>query len=95
MCRLFGLRSSNHAAPFALAIPHSEGSAQQCAQQAAVSETTNKDGGHTNHIRMINHVDGRIHPEIKVIKDMAAAAVVVASVGVFLLGLVMIFDTVA
>ena len=45
--------------------------------------------------RMIDHVDGRIHPEIKVIKDMAAAAVVVASVGVFLLGLAMIFDTVA
>ena len=45
--------------------------------------------------RMIDHVDGRIHPEIKVIKDMAAAAVVVACVGVFLLGLAMIFDTVA
>ena len=45
--------------------------------------------------RMIDHVDGRIHPEIKVIKDMSAAAVVVASVGVFLLGLAMIFDTVA
>ncbi len=45
--------------------------------------------------RMIDHVDGRIHPEIKLIKDMAAAAVVVASAGVFLLGLAMIFDTVA
>ena len=45
--------------------------------------------------RMIDHVDGRIHPEIKVIKDMSAAAVVVASVGVFLLGLAMIFDVVA
>ncbi len=45
--------------------------------------------------RMIDHVDGRIHPEIKVIKDMSAAAVVVASIGVFLLGLAMIFDTVA
>ena len=45
--------------------------------------------------RMIDHVDGRIHPEIKVIKDMSAAAVVVASVGVFLLGMAMIFDVVA
>ena len=45
--------------------------------------------------RVIDYVDGRIHPEIKVIKDMSAAAVVVASVGVFLLGLAMIFDTVA
>ena len=43
--------------------------------------------------RMIDHVDGRIHPEIKLIKDMAA--VVVASVGVLLLGLAMICDTVA
>lgn len=45
--------------------------------------------------RIIDHVDGRIHPEIKLIKDMSAAAVVVASVGVFLLGLAMIYDTVA
>lgn len=45
--------------------------------------------------RMIDHVDGRIHPEIKLIKDMAAAAVVVASIGVLLLGVAMIVDTVA
>ena len=45
--------------------------------------------------RLIDHVDGRLHPQIKLIKDMSAAAVVVASFGVFLLGLVMIIDTFA
>lgn len=43
--------------------------------------------------RVIDHVDARIHPRIKAIKDMSAAAVIVASAGVFLLGIVMIVDT--
>lgn len=43
--------------------------------------------------RLIDHVDGRIHPRIKAIKDMSAAAVVAASTGVFLLGVIMIADT--
>lgn len=43
--------------------------------------------------RVIDHVDGNLHPRIKAIKDMSAAAVVVASFGVFLLGIVMIADT--
>lgn len=43
--------------------------------------------------RVIDHVDGRRHPRIKAIKDMSAAAVIVASAGVFLLGVIMIVDT--
>ena len=43
--------------------------------------------------RVIDHIDGRIHPRIKAIKDMSAAAVVAASTGVFLLGVIMIADT--
>ncbi len=43
--------------------------------------------------RLIDHVDRRLHPEIKLIKDMSAASVVVAAAGVFLMGLVMILDT--
>lgn len=45
--------------------------------------------------RLIDHFDGRLHPEIKLIKDMSAAAVVVASFGVLLLGLTMVLDTYA
>ena len=45
--------------------------------------------------RMIDHVDRRLLPEIKLIKDMSAAAVVVASFGVLLLGVAMILDTFA
>ncbi len=45
--------------------------------------------------RVIDHIDGNLHPRIKAIKDMSAAAVVVASFGVFLLGIVMIADTLA
>ncbi len=45
--------------------------------------------------RLIDHVDGRLHPRIKSIKDMSAAAVVVASFGVLLLGLAMVLDTFA
>ncbi len=43
--------------------------------------------------RLIDHVDGRLHREIRTIKDMCSAAVVVASAGVFILGLSMIADT--
>ncbi|NIA71850.1 diacylglycerol kinase [Pelagibius litoralis] len=45
--------------------------------------------------RVIDHVDGRLHPRIKAIKDMSAAAVIAASIGVFLLGIIMIADTLA
>lgn len=43
--------------------------------------------------RLIDHFDDRLHPEIKLIKDMSAAAVVIASFGVLLLGMTMILDT--
>lgn len=43
--------------------------------------------------RVIDHIDERQHPRIKTIKDMSAAAVIVASAGVFLLGSIMIVDT--
>ena len=43
--------------------------------------------------RVIDHIDGRRHPRIKAIKDMSAAAVIAASIGVFLLGIIMIADT--
>ena len=42
--------------------------------------------------KVIDHVDDRFHPQIKLIKDMSAGAVVVASFGVFLLGVVMFVD---
>lgn len=45
--------------------------------------------------RVIDHIDGQRHPRIKAIKDMSAAAVIVASAGVFLLGIIMIVDTLA
>lgn len=44
--------------------------------------------------RVMDHVDDRLHPQIKLIKDMSAAAVLVASFGVLLLGGAMILDTV-
>ena len=44
--------------------------------------------------RLVDFVDRRTHPEIKIIKDMSAAAVIVGSVGVLIAGIVMIFDTV-
>ena len=43
--------------------------------------------------RTIDHVDARLHPRIRAIKDMSAAAVIAASIGVFLLGIIMILDT--
>lgn len=43
--------------------------------------------------RVIDHIDGRFHPQIKLIKDMSAGAVVVASFGVFLVGVTMLLDT--
>ena len=43
--------------------------------------------------RVIDHVDDRVHPQIKLIKDMSAGAVVVASFGVLLLGVTMLIDT--
>ncbi len=43
--------------------------------------------------RLLDHLDGRQHPEIGVIKDMAGAAVVVASAGVLVVGLIMIAET--
>ena len=44
--------------------------------------------------RLVDFVDRRTHPEIKIIKDMSAAAIIVGSVGVLIAGIVMIFDTV-
>lgn len=43
--------------------------------------------------RVIDHIDENHHPRIKDIKDMSAAAVIAASAGVFLLGIIMIADT--
>lgn len=43
--------------------------------------------------RLIDHIDRRFHPAIRSIKDMSAAAVIVASIGVLLLGIVMVMDT--
>lgn len=43
--------------------------------------------------RVIDHIDDRFHPQIKLIKDMSAGAVVVASFGVFLVGVTMMLDT--
>lgn len=45
--------------------------------------------------RVIDHIDESHHPRIKAIKDMSAAAVIAASAGVFLLGIIMIIDTLA
>lgn len=42
--------------------------------------------------RTIDHVDDRFHPQIKRIKDMSAGAVVAASFGVLLLGIVMVVE---
>ena len=42
---------------------------------------------------LIDHVDPRIHPTIKKIKDLSAAAVIVGSAGVFVMGVIMIVDT--
>ena len=44
--------------------------------------------------RLVDFVDRRTLLEIKIIKDMSAAAVIVGSVGVLIAGIVMIFDTV-
>ncbi len=44
--------------------------------------------------RLVDFVDRRTHPEIKIIKDMSAAAVIVGSAGVLIVGIVMIVDTV-
>ena len=43
--------------------------------------------------RLMDYVDRRFHPAIKSIKDLSAAAVIVASIGVLLLGIVMVLDT--
>ena len=45
--------------------------------------------------RLTDQVDRRIRPEIKVIKDMAAAAVILMGVGVMVMGLIMIGVAVA
>ncbi len=44
--------------------------------------------------RLVDFVDRRTHPEIRIIKDMSAAAVIVGSAGVLIVGIVMIVDTV-
>jgi len=44
--------------------------------------------------RLVDFVDRRAHPEIRIIKDMSAAAVIVGSAGVLIVGIVMIVDTV-
>ncbi len=43
--------------------------------------------------RLIDHIDRRFHPAIRSIKDMSAAAVIVASIGVLVLGIVTVMDT--
>ena len=43
--------------------------------------------------RLMDYIDRRFHPAIRSIKDLSAAAVIVASIGVLLLGVVMVMDT--